>query len=245
MSILYKEFNINHYNINIMSRVLLLDYDGVILRNNSANKLIAHRAGLYTQKVVSIKNNYTIDSKASHDLCFNVYKGFGHTLLGINAVGIDHTEVTLRNYNNFVYSHIDYNDLTNTNNDMEDVEKVFNLCAKQDIDVYVFSNSPKRWIERTIRKQKNVAKNMKDIRDKLNVQDDDASLLKPLPKIYDMINNLFKDKEIVFVDDSACNLQYSLTKSNWVNVLYCGVNCNTNKNMHMINDLTMLKDILS
>jgi FMN phosphatase YigB (HAD superfamily) len=227
-----------------MKRVLLLDYDGVILRNSHANNLIAQRAGYYTRYVSSVHNKFMVDAKVSQDLCYNLYKGFGHTLLGIDAVGFHHKDVSLKSYNGFVYSHVDYNELTNANNDMADVHSVFTTCKKNNIDVFVFSNSPKVWIQNTLKKQQHILHHVEDIRDVLGVDDDDALMLKPLPKIYDMIDDLFKEREIVFVDDSACNLQYTLTKSNWTNVLYCGLNCTTSKNMHMINNLARLHDII-
>ncbi len=225
-------------------RVLLLDYDGVILRNTTANNLIAKHAGIYTRNVTSKHNGYTVSLKDSQELCFNLYKGFGHTLLGIQAVAIDKPSVSLKKYNSFVYSHIDYDNVISTNNDMKDVESVLDLCHHNNIETYVFSNSPKDWIKQTLKRNHNINKQIIDIRDVLGVRDDDELLLKPLPKIYDLIDECFVDKEIVFVDDSACNLQYSLTKSNWVNVLYCGVNCNTSKNMHLINNLSKLEEIL-
>lgn len=225
-------------------KVLLLDYDGVVLRNNVANNIIAKRAGLYTKNVMSMQNKYTVDTKASCDLSFNLYKGFGHTLLGINAVGINHHSISLRLYNSFVYSHIDYEELQLTNNDMNDVQRVVELCQSKHINVFMFSNSPKYWINQTMGRKRNLKKDIPDIRDVLNVRDDDATMLKPHAPIYDLINDMFKDKQVIFVDDSSCNFQYTLNKENWINVLYCGLDCNPSNNMYMINDLDKLQGII-
>jgi FMN phosphatase YigB (HAD superfamily) len=225
-------------------KVLLLDYDGVVLRNNVANNLVSKRAGLYTRNIISIKNNFIVDNKASNDLCFNLYKGYGHTLLGLNAVGLNEQNVSLKNYNNFVYSQIDYDELRLTNNDMNDVKQVVDFCQKKNINVYMFSNSPKYWIHQTLGKEKTLARYIIDIRDILNVSDNDTTMLKPKPAIYDLIDDMFKDTNIVFLDDSACNFECTLTRPNWTNVLYCGVNCKPSKNMQMINELDKIQEIL-
>jgi FMN phosphatase YigB (HAD superfamily) len=225
-------------------KVLLLDYDGVVLRNNVANKLVSKRAGLYTRNIISIKNNFLVDNKASNDLCFNLYKGYGHTLLGLNAVGLNQQNVSLKNYNNFVYSQIDYDELRLTNNDMNDVKQIVDFCLNKNINLYMFSNSPKYWIQQTLGKEKNLTRYIIDIRDVLNVSDNDTTMLKPKPSIYDLIDEMFKDTNIVFLDDSACNFQCTLTRPNWTNVLYCGVNCKPSKNMHMINELDKIQEIL-
>jgi FMN phosphatase YigB (HAD superfamily) len=225
-------------------RVLLLDYDGVVLRNNVANSLVSKRAGLYTRNVISIKNNFMVDTKASSDLCFNLYKGYGHTLSGLNAVGINQPSVSLKNYNNFVYSCIDYEELQLTNNDMNDVKQVVDFCQKKNINLYMFSNSPKYWIHQTLGKEKELTRYIIDIRDVLNIRDDDATMLKPKPAIYDLIDEMFRDTNIVFLDDSACNFQSTLTRPNWTNVLYCQVNCKPSKNMQMINELHKIEEIL-
>jgi hypothetical protein len=228
----------------ISKKVLLLDYDGVVLRNNCASNLIAKRASLYTRNVISMHNNYLVDTKASTDLCFNLYKGYGHTLLGLHAVGMNQPNISLKAYNNFVYSHIDYNELQSTNNDMKDVKHVVDFCEQQNIALYMFSNSPKNWIHQTLGKEKTLARHIIDIRDILNISEDDATMLKPQHAIFDMIDEMFKDTNIVFLDDSSCNFQCTLTRPNWTNVLYCGVSCKPTKNMHMINEINTIQDIL-
>jgi FMN phosphatase YigB (HAD superfamily) len=227
-------------------KVLLLDYDGVVLRNNVANNLVAKRAGLYTRNVISMKNNYMVDNQAATDMCFNLYKGFGHTLLGIQAIGLNDPNVCLRNYNRFVYSHIDYDELRLTNNDMKDVKKVVELCREKNVSTYMFSNSPKVWIKQTLGyQQQELAHDIADVKDILNLRDDDATMLKPLPAIYDLIDHMFSDCEIIFVDDSACNFQYTLSRPNWTNVLFGGLNCKLRNRMHMIDDLNKLETILT
>ena len=78
----------------------------------------------------------------------------------------------------------------------------------------------------------------------LNISEDDATMLKPQHAIFDMIDEMFKDTNIVFLDDSSCNFQCTLTRPNWTNVLYCGVSCKPTKNMHMINEINTIQDIL-
>jgi FMN phosphatase YigB (HAD superfamily) len=185
------------------------------------------------------------DVKASSDLCFNLYKGYGHTLLGLHAVGTSKVpRVTLKDYNNFVYSHIDYNEINLSNNDMEDIKRLLSVCNSKNVDVYLFSNAPKTWMNHTLWKQRELMRSLVDIRDVLRVSDNDEQMLKPLSPIYDLVTEMFQDRQIIFVDDSACNLQYTLTKSNWTNVLYCGVNSTINKNMYMMNDLEKLEELL-
>lgn len=138
--------------ISNFKKVVLLDYDGVVLRNQIANSVVAKKAGLFTRNVMSTHNKQIVSLKSSEELCFNLYKGYGHTLLGLQAMGPQMSSVTLNQYNNFVYSHIDYDDLITHNNDMEDIKKLAKFCLQESIPIYMFSNSPKYWIENTLKR---------------------------------------------------------------------------------------------
>lgn len=225
-------------------KVLLLDYDGIVLRNSIATNLITNRASYYTRNVISQKNNYLIDSQASKDLCQNLYKGYGHTLLGLKAIGFN--TLDLKHYNQYVYSHIDYDELIRTNNDMLDIQSIIDFCNDNNIQIYTYSNAPKIWIENTLKKNKNILNKLVDIRDVLHVRDDCEELLKPLPYIYDLIDKHFdKNTKFIFVDDSMYNLKYPLSKENWINVLYCGIDTIGSKNMLLIRDMKQLEQIIN
>jgi FMN phosphatase YigB (HAD superfamily) len=221
-----------------MKKVLLLDYDGVVLRNRTASSLITKRAGLFTQSVFTRKNNITITTKDASDLSYNLYKGYGHTLLGLNGIGLKN--VLLKDYNNFVYSHIDYDELIMENNDMKDINHIVSTCKAQKIDVFFFSNAPRVWIYNTLKRNKYLSTNICDVRDILEISDNDCTFLKPKSEIYDALEERFKNNVIVFVDDNSYNMTYTINKNNWINVLYCGVNSDVSDNMYLTRDLKSL-----
>jgi hypothetical protein len=70
-------------------------------------------------------------------------------------------------------------------------------------------------------------------------------MLKPQPHIYNAIDKTFKGMEIIFVDDAVCNFRHVLSRKNWTNVLFTGINCEMNKKLYTINDLEKLIDITS
>jgi FMN phosphatase YigB (HAD superfamily) len=231
--------------MNLSKKVVLLDYDGVVLRNQMANSVVAKRASLFTRNVMSIHNKQIVPLKSSEELCFNLYKGYGHTLLGLQAMGPQMSSVTLHQYNSFVYSHIDYDDIVANNNDMEDIKQLNIFCQQKSIPIYMFSNSPKYWIQNTLKGKKDLLCGITDVRVLLGVHENDERMLKPQTHIYDIIEKQFQDTQIIFVDDSACNFNCTLQKKEWTNILFCGFNSEINKKMFYINSMDKVKDIIN
>jgi hypothetical protein len=235
-----------------MKQMLFLDFDGVILRSNVANKKIANRASLYTWKQLMKHPNqgaygsYTKDHfcsiKDAENVCANLYKSYGHTLLGLKAIGCE--SATLTEYNSYIYDDIDYTELTKHNNDMDVLYKVIDYCHAKNITPYIFTNSPKQWVASMLREHSNIIDDLPDVRNILKIDDTDDAFLKPGNRIYDSIENGFTDGHLFFVDDNACNFKVTLDRGRWTNMLYTTLYKKLNKNMYLINDISQVSQVM-
>lgn len=227
-------------------KLVLIDFDGVVLRNKAASSLVAKRAGLYTWHALQNRKNkyqnYSIGVSESLELCANLYKGYGHTLLGLKDLNISSS---LKEYNDYVYSSINYDNLIIHNNHMHDVYQLTNFCNAIDVPILMFSNSPKLWIENMMACNRDLLDTLIDVRDTLHIQDDDATFLKPNKDIYDLISKVFYNYELIFVDDSACNIKAPLKNKQWKNVLFCDINDTISDRLYFINSLEKVNNMLS
>lgn len=219
-------------------KLVLIDFDGVILRNQHASNLIAKRAGLYTWHSLQSRqkkyHNFSVGLNESVDLCANLYKGYGHTLLGLKNLNLN---TSLHDYNKYVYSDINYEKLVMHNNNMHDVHKLVNECNENNIPILMFSNSPKIWIENMLSCQPILFESIVDVRDTLHIKDDDDIFLKPNIEIYNLISKVFYNYNLIFIDDSVGNIKTSLSNPQWTNVLFGGINEKINNNLYLINSL--------
>lgn len=227
-----------------MKKVLLLDFDGVVLRNKVADIQVAKRAGIYTWRKVNAKHKChesIVTMRSAEEMCYSLYRGYGHTLLGLKTLGI---ESSLKEYNHFVYSTIDYEKVNQFHNDLSDVKQLLEYCDNQQIPTYFFSNAPVMWIERTLSNEPDVLAQVKDIRTTLEISENDASFLKPQKAMYDIIDNHFDRGKVFFIDDNMSNLTHTVAKQNWTNVLFSNFNKKINKNMYIADGIPGLMNIV-
>lgn len=226
-----------------MKKVLLLDFDGVVLKNKLADAAVAKRAGVYTWKACTKipRSPNEIGIKHANELCYGVYKGYGHTVTGLKAVGID---CNLAEYNHLVYSTIDYAKLRQVNNNLDDLRSLLKYCKDEHILTYIFSNAPEQWIQGMLKNDADLLEALNDVRGVIGVNKNDETFLKPKKEVYDAIDARLNGDKIYFVDDNMVNFTHSLKRPNWINIYCSDFNKKIKNNMYIANGIHGVMDIV-
>lgn len=216
-----------------MEKSLLLDFDGVLLRNAEMNRIVQHRA----TKFFSYKTKIPYD--ISYKLNNKFYKHYGHT---VNFVkDLVPQEISMVDFNEFVYSpellsSIEKEITLKDKCQFVKWQTTFDIFRTYNYNVKLFSNAPLCWINACIH---NLCDNHQD----LSLFDevicfDNSRALKPSEQSYE---DVYKNEEkILFVDDTEENLYYLLNKPIWTPILYDEKNEHSNKFFATINDPEML-----
>lgn len=221
-----------------LRKIVLVDFDGVVLRNKVADYHVAKRASIYTwKKINNVKshNHALVSPKQAESICYNLYKGYGHTLTGLKDIGIPNCD--MKDYNKLVYDTMDYKKLRVTNNNFDDLRVLINYCHEHNHEIYFFSNAPYRWMLNILKDDPDIVSSVNDVRHILNIDEDDETYLKPYKPIYDKLNTHFYKDNIVFIDDNIGNMKPTISNIAWTNVLFCGINKKINNRLYFVNDL--------
>ena len=173
-----------------MSGRLLLDIDGVLIRDHVLLDHVKHNIIKYVNK----KLPGTPPSAKINNL---LYRAYGHTAKGLQReFGVDTRDFDFYVYNPKVINHL-YDFLDSSEEFREDV-KSLRKCGRE---IELFSNAPLEWSE-AVREAIG--------RDVVNVK----------PKVYskpDIESYLAVDdgEPVTFVDDKLCNLMPALFFPNW------------------------------
>lgn len=230
-----------------MRKVVLVDFDGVVLRNKVADVKVAKRAGIYTwQQLNKHKPRGTVSGivSPSHgdQICYNLYKGYGHTVVGLKGIGLK--ESNMNDYNKLVYDTLDYDVIRKNNNSFDDVRVLINYCHECHYDIFMFSNAPMRWIKNILKNDEDVLAAMPDVRQVLEIDENDERFLKPGPLIYDTVSSCFNRENIVFIDDSIGNMRPVLDKLTWTNIVMSSANKKINNRLYFVDSLANVIDIV-
>ena len=181
---------------------LLLDIDGVVVRDRHLFAHIKHRAALYVQsKLVNCSRPEVVNS--------TLYLAYGHTARGLKEA----FRVDASDYNEFVY---DKNLMTHlgavleTDQFKKDAEIINNLTAGG-WAVTLFTNAPYQWAHRV----------GLGINDQMSIHcpgpDASRAVYKPDPLFYESFDD---GQKYYFVDDSLKNLGAVRHKSNWRTIFF-------------------------
>lgn len=176
-----------------MSRILL-DVDGVIMRNYALLDHVKNNAVRYVQKKIpGIKKGH---SRINHML----YKKYGHTAIGLHAeFGVDSRDYDDFVYDRFLLDHLEDYILTDDNFKRDaDTIRSFLESGKK---VSFFSNAPMVWTE--------------PIRESIDLRIGNGNYMKPNLESYLRFG---KKDHFVFVDDNLVNLEPTLFLGNWTPV---------------------------
>lgn len=186
------------------NKVLLLDFDGVVLRRHPCFHEVKSRCVAYVRKT----------TRCADPKLFNqyLYKTYGHTVIGLQKDG--HKTAEVSEFNDYVYRTFPYEtyfaDIKETHADhIEDVSNVLQDAKNDDIDTYLFTNAPHIWCHSVLY--------FMDL-PRLPILPMEG-LLKPQPDVYKLVSSYFPQSKITFVDDSPINFQPILNDKQWNNVL--------------------------
>jgi hypothetical protein len=188
--------------------VVLVDFDGVVLRGQHAGKFIQNRVNNYLIDRVKIPKEHVCELNAE------LYNGWGHTWYGLKSMG---WKEGLRDFNAHVYKGIkDHKEEIM----MSDTEKeTWNTFIKNirdiDADVQMLSNAPLEWMTTCMDMDKDTE--LFDLhRDIARMECD--RYLKPNRDVYDYIMSVYKRRQIYFVDDKLKNFEYVVDNPKWINM---------------------------
>lgn len=204
-----------------MKKALLLDVDGVVLRNAATSNMVKHRVIEYVRykTAAPLTKAAAINKRA--------YTIYGHTLLGLRAL-YPSMSPTLADFNDYVYT----DDLveaasktctyeTGAFDEANQIRFLMSYCKGLGVPVYLYSNAPKKWLEMVC--------DMYDLdmnADNMLASDNEKvfqgdEVLKPQLRSYARVQKHLldihgKDIRFLFVDDSIDNVEVPHKKgSRW------------------------------
>lgn len=179
---------------------VLLDFDGVLLRSKKAANIIKKGCASY----VGTKMNSCSSEQATAMNAY-LYNNFGHTVIGLKALGY---ASSLEEFNDYIYNTIDYHDIYEDINKMGafDVSGLEYLLDTSD-GVYIFSNAPYTWVYNIMN-----ACCPNDILNKTKYYDT-LNCLKPNLNLYNEVYTKLSrsdEEQLIFIDDSIKNFEMIL-----------------------------------
>jgi len=193
--------------------VLLLDFDGVMFRDDNVWQYLTEESARFMEKCVGIPES------ECRQIADENYHKFGHTVITIN--NLFNINCTLADYNEFVYDEAKIKNVDSTICDgskhyMQRFYAVFDFCRENNMEWYILTSAASSWVmhfahltgmDGMITKEKIISSDGFDA----------IQQIKPFPPIYNYVETLFADphKMFMFVDDTAKNLQVPCTRTNW------------------------------
>lgn len=210
-----------------LQKTLLLDFDGVLYSNKFAHKVIAERSTRYCNKFVKSHNASFLDNFHRH-----LYKTHGHTVLGLQKIGYD---ASITDYNNEVFSNLNFMGMENEFDNTKTINDLIYCLSSCNIDTYLFSNAPNSWTVPLL-KQMNV-----------KISEDNVLQLphlKPTKELYDTIEYIFGNNQLIFVDDNMINFSPIFQNKKWKKVLFADTSHDLRNDLVVIQDLDSIKGLI-
>ena len=186
-----------------MTSSVLLDFDGVIIKNKHMSNLIETKSIEYIQK------KYNKSMKASKIINTYFYKTFGHTAIGPDKHNYQNN---ILEYNEFVFGNMDYKKINNmmTIDDRLSLRKFKKYNYKQ---FGLFTNAPIDWCENICALAQIDLYTFVD-QEKCFTSND--GLIKPEKEFYQFIEKqLIEDQKLHFIDDNVINFKCIKDNDKW------------------------------
>lgn len=181
------------------AKVVLVDFDGVIIKNKKINKVVVDRIEGYVQHKLGVSKD---SAGALNEI---LYKKHGHTVKGMKKLRPNDT--CLQEFNDYVYTgildHIGDIDVSNEIKAWQDFE---NTLDTYHVPYMIFTNAPRAWTNIFIDPK------IPNLHDIIGLNE---TTLKPGNYIYKIAQQVFDDKTIFFIDDKVDNLDFPRQKLNW------------------------------
>lgn len=190
--------------MSITKSNLLLDFDGVVIRNERIAAIVKNKSESFIAK----KYNLTKSQSARVNRVF--YKTHGHTAIGVDP---NNYKQHVLEYNDYVFSDMEYSLLREyiTPTDVRSLRNVVSLKRKYAL----FTNAPISWCENMCAL---AHVDLYDFIDPSRCFASDEGLIKPKKEIYDRVEESLEN-HIYFIDDSAINLEAVRDRDRWSTTL--------------------------
>jgi len=213
---------------NTVSRVVLMDFDGVLLRHPAVLGRVQQRVVQYVQR--NIHGGYLSDTEAIR-VNRDLYGKYGHTHLGMKKLFMPHARLTT--FNGYVYDPMFLNELykefgkdLDVLNDIRGWESWMDeQLSEGDVDkIAIFTNSPASWPTMWL-DAAGLLNRFQEIMgsDHVLFEGREDSLLKPNKNLYMRMENYHDPHQMLyFVDDSPVNLEPLIQRPQWIPMLFDG-----------------------
>jgi FMN phosphatase YigB (HAD superfamily) len=206
-----------------MSRAVLLDVDGVIFNDRILMKEVKHNIAKFVQSRVEPRNKRLVSYDEAQVITANMYKNYGHTLVGMWKVYGYSEDLSIDRFNDQVYPKETLNNLhsflRHSRCPNRSILSYFSTqCMESLIPLGIFSNAPNEWCE-PIYTWCNL-----DVASDLTFTSShrlftDKQQLKPVEGLYDdiykSVAEYYDVSRITFIDDSPLNLSSLWEKPEW------------------------------
>lgn len=189
---------------------LLLDFDGVILRNKQVDTFIKGKSRDFVKM-----HSKAIDDRHYKQLRKDWLPMHKHTHVMVNKMF--NKNISLYEYQDFMFRPREYSKLV-TNFTQEDYEeathikKLFAFCKANDIPWNIFTNASIDWVL-IFAYSLGIDLREKDV---IWPNNNDANYLKPFHGAYQRVEEMFPDtSQFVFVDDTKMNLKPIMGSLKW------------------------------
>ena len=188
---------------------LLLDFDGVILKNNKLTQYQFEKSCKFVQRhtCLNIDTCRTLNRK--------YYPVYGHSVTMLNTMF--NKKISVEEYDEYVFNKRTLNKLVHLVDDdtlkhSSMFEYIFKHCEKNNIKWNIFSNAHINWIILFSQHMK-----LNDITEgKVVWPQSKLNLLKPNEEAYDNIEKMFPSSNLfTFIDDSYVNLDIVQKREKW------------------------------
>lgn len=191
--------------------VVLIDFDGVVLKNARAGQYIKNRICSYIERSTGISDKRLIES-------FNreLYTSHGHTLIGLHKHGFN---VNLRDFNKYVYGDRKaYHELELLPDELSSWNTFLSTMKDNGENVRLFSNSGIEWMTHFIGYDNKLMEFHDWLDNKYKCHPVYNATLKPERNVYDLVMYKYPRNKFYFIDDKIANFAYVNKDSRWTKI---------------------------
>ena len=187
--------------IGIQSGTLVLDFDGVVFRNEKANALVNYKSIKFVSKKMNTSYNYAFQVHKQN------FKKSCHTVHMLNKLGY---ATELDEYNTHVFNNDLWKELKTCMHytDTQNIKTIIDTNEKLEKKSVLFSNAPESWCENVLHLNGYSIEDLfEDTYTCTNLDE-----LKPNVTVYNKIES--KYDKLYFIDDTEINLLFLSEKWN-------------------------------
>jgi FMN phosphatase YigB (HAD superfamily) len=203
-----------------MTRAILFDLDGVLLRNRAVARLTEEQVTRFVQR--RLRTPTLLEAQNINRV---MYTGFGHTLIGLQKVyGV---RDSVQEFNHAIYTPEFFQAVSGalvrdaeTRACIRDARAALRHCRDRGVEPFVFTNAPSIWANHALRVLgacNLVNENNQFTSD--HMVSTEGQLLKPDPRLYERVRAVLCERgfgaRTAFVDDSLTNLKPLIGDRSW------------------------------